>query len=205
MHNLLSIIHKALCYFYTFLQKHYFSCFWRKGKLEISLAIVLVFSLTLENVYSASSEKKEQTLLQSSQVTLKLPYLAYTLTTPEGQSHSLWLQLPVTEEQSRVGLMFRHRMKQNTGMLFRFPQPRYTLFWMKHCFIPLDFVYGYEDTVVATTENLAACPSGKNCPVYESPSAVTWLLELPAGSVKGLGIVPGSTLLPTSRSAKTAL
>jgi uncharacterized protein len=119
-----------------------------------------------------------------------LPKCAYQLGT-----HRLALQIPQTMQQYEDGLMFRRKLAANEGMLFLFAQPQVTHFWMKHCFISMDYVYGAKQQVLAFAENIPPCPAqSKGCPIYSSPQPVTWVLELPAGSVKRLNLQAGMVL-----------
>jgi uncharacterized protein len=123
-------------------------------------------------------------------VTANLPYTVYKL-----GRHSLYLQEPKTPEHFEAGLMGRSQLEANHGMLFRFEPAQPTRFWMKDCLLPLDFVYGLGQTVVATTPNVAPCVQTP-CSILNSPGAVNWVLELPAGSIKRLNLHSGLTLHP---------
>jgi len=51
---------------------------------------------------------------------------------------TLQLQLALTTEEQRQGLMFRKELPENHGMLFLSERPRKQGFWMKNTSLPLD-------------------------------------------------------------------
>lgn len=56
-------------------------------------------------------------------------------------SEEVTAELALTEEQQRVGMMFRTNIEENSGMLFVFPGPWRPGFWMKNCPSPLNGAY----------------------------------------------------------------
>jgi uncharacterized membrane protein (UPF0127 family) len=57
-------------------------------------------------------------------------------------------------EARELGLMYRQRLAQNSGMLFVFKQPQHLTFWMKNTEIPLDMIFVRADgTVAGIVEN----------------------------------------------------
>jgi len=53
----------------------------------------------------------------------------------------LHVQLALTPNEHRRGLMYRHSMAEDHGMLFLFRQPAPRSFWMRNTHIPLDLAY----------------------------------------------------------------
>lgn len=51
------------------------------------------------------------------------------------------VQIALTEEEQRQGLMFRESLGEDQGMLFLFPQPKQMRFWMRNTTIALDIGY----------------------------------------------------------------
>jgi len=59
------------------------------------------------------------------------------------------VEMALTEEQERTGMMFRTNMDDNCGMLFVFPEPMRAEFWMKNCPLPLSAAYiGPDGTIL---------------------------------------------------------
>ncbi len=55
--------------------------------------------------------------------------------------HVMVAELALTGIQVQTGMMFRTNMAENEGMLFVFPVPHQTSFWMKNCPLPLSAAY----------------------------------------------------------------
>jgi uncharacterized membrane protein (UPF0127 family) len=51
------------------------------------------------------------------------------------------VELAVTEDEVRTGLMHRESLPEDRGMLFIFDPPSHTGFWMRNTLIPLDIAY----------------------------------------------------------------
>ncbi len=95
----------------------------------------------------------------------------------------------VREETERNrGLMFRHSLPDDGGMLFDYDAPQEIEFWMKNTFIPLDIIFidagGHVITIAANTTplSLERIPSG---------GAVRGVLEVKGGVSAKLGIKVG--------------
>ncbi|SNR58048.1 DUF192 domain-containing protein [Puniceibacterium sediminis] len=92
------------------------------------------------------------------------------------------------KERSR-GLMFVEKMAMGTGMLFVYPRPQDTNFWMKNTLIPLDIIFADHRGVVQTVHpdavpgDLTPIPGGQG---------IQYVLEINGGLAKSMGIVPGS-------------
>ncbi len=92
------------------------------------------------------------------------------------------------EGERNRGLMFRHEMAADRGMLFDYDPPQEIAFWMKNTFIPLDIIFvGADGRIIRIAENttplsLERLPSG---------GAVRGVLEINGGLSAKLGIKPG--------------
>ena len=53
----------------------------------------------------------------------------------------LSVEIAKTTAEMEYGLMFRHEMADDRGMIFVFPFPQRIQMWMKNTFIPLDMVF----------------------------------------------------------------
>jgi len=89
-----------------------------------------------------------------------------------------------TPEAQARGLMGRHQLAPDRGMLFLFPDERPRTFWMKNCFIALDMLFADRNGRVVHIEHDAPpCPSVVlQCPTYPSEAPAATVLELPAGT-----------------------
>ncbi len=50
-------------------------------------------------------------------------------------------EVAATSEERKKGLMFREKLKKNSGMLFVYPYKKYLSFYMKNTLIPLDIAF----------------------------------------------------------------
>ena len=91
-------------------------------------------------------------------------------------------ELALTDEQRARGLMNRRKAPAD-GMLFVFPAPTRSGFWMKNTRVPLDIVFfdAYGDRV----RRLAMKPcTGDPCRIYVPGRRYRFALELPAGDAR---------------------
>ena len=105
-----------------------------------------------------------------------------------GRSHVFTVEVARTASQQELGLMNRHGLAPDAGMLFPFDPPRPASFWMRNTLIPLDMIFIRPDGSIA---RIAA----NTVPMSETPVAVTEpmtaVLELNGGRAAQLGIQPG--------------
>jgi len=101
------------------------------------------------------------------------------------------IELALTPEQQKIGLMYRENLPPQTGMLFIFKNPRIAHMWMKNTLIPLDMIF-FDTTgrVIHIHEN--AHPLDTT--VISSYQPVAGVLEINAGEAKAFNITTGSTL-----------
>ncbi len=86
------------------------------------------------------------------------------------------------------GLMYRHDLAADAGMLFDFHQEARVSFWMKNTPLPLDMVFIRADGTVSSVEPNAVPFSTASIPSGEPVRAV---LEINGGRAHDLGIKPG--------------
>jgi uncharacterized protein len=105
---------------------------------------------------------------------------------------SFEVELAITPEQRRQGLMFRERLDGDQGMLFDFSRTAPVTMWMRNTFIPLDMLFIEADgriaRIVADTEPLSDAVIGSGGPVRA-------VLELPAGTSAERGIAVGDRVV----------
>jgi uncharacterized membrane protein (UPF0127 family) len=86
------------------------------------------------------------------------------------------------------GLMFVKSLAPDTGMLFIYPEAQYVSMWMKNTYVALDMLFIDRDgRIVNIAENTRPLTLG----TISSSAPVLAVLELPAGTVKRLGLRPG--------------
>lgn len=112
---------------------------------------------------------------------------------------SLTVELAVSEEQQRVGLMERRQLSEHAGMLFVYDsmQPPNAGFWMYRTRIPLDIAFLDSAGVIRSVRTMVPCrttiPQG--CPSYTPGTHYRFALELNAGVLQRLGADTGARLL----------
>lgn len=109
-----------------------------------------------------------------------------------GRAFSFDIEVAVTPEQQRLGLMHRAELPAGTGMLFIYKPPRRIAMWMKNTLVPLDMLFASRTGVIFYIKQNAE-PLSED--LISAPGQVGYVLELPAGTVKKLGIQAGDHLL----------
>jgi uncharacterized membrane protein (UPF0127 family) len=100
------------------------------------------------------------------------------------------LEIASTDPTRQIGLMNRHSMPANHGMIFVFPREEPLGFWMKSTYIPLDILYLSEGGRVVSIRSmkpldLTSVPSG-----YPAKYAI----ELNQGAATRAGVRVGDQL-----------
>jgi uncharacterized membrane protein (UPF0127 family) len=91
-------------------------------------------------------------------------------------------------EPRERGLMYRREMAADAGMLFVFPRPQITVFWMRNTYIPLDMLFVRGNGTISTIAPDVKILSDNRTSSEEPVLAV---IEINAGRAAALGIVPG--------------
>ena len=111
----------------------------------------------------------------------------------------LTVQLAVSDEQKRMGLMERRRLADDAGMLFVYDssQPPDAGFWMYRTRIPLDIAFLDSAGVIRTVRSMAPCTStiAQACPTYTPDVPYRYALEMNAGFFARHGITTGDVLV----------
>jgi uncharacterized membrane protein (UPF0127 family) len=105
--------------------------------------------------------------------------------------------LAETAAQQSQGLMTRTDLGGYDGMLFDFKADTTTTFWMKDTPLPLSIAFFDGTGRLVSTTNMAPCVNQPSCPTYSATGPYRWALEVPQGSLAGLGIGPGTRLVTT--------
>ncbi|MGI9387428.1 MAG: DUF192 domain-containing protein [Methyloligellaceae bacterium] len=101
------------------------------------------------------------------------------------------VELAAEAEERRVGLMHRREMGADRGMLFDFGQVQPVSMWMRNTYIPLDMLFIDEGGEVV---NIAHDTVPHSEAVLSSAGPVRFVLEVPAGTSRLLGIGPGDVV-----------
>ena len=114
------------------------------------------------------------------------------IVTQAGATHDFDVELALTPDQQRQGLMFREALAGNAGMLFVLAEQRPVNMWMKNTLIPLDMLFLAADGTI-----LAIAPM--TTPLSEqtiNPGVpVKAVLELQGGVTEKLSITPGDRIV----------
>jgi hypothetical protein len=118
---------------------------------------------------------------------------------PRGQvaigQHVFKVEFAETLASQQQGLSDRDTMAQNEGMLFIFPAPKISTFWMKSMQFPLDVLWIEEGTIVDISRNIPPPSQTGGVPRTMSPVApADMVLEINAGLVDQLRINTGDTI-----------
>ena len=101
------------------------------------------------------------------------------------------VELALTPEEKRQGLMFRDYLEKNKGMLFVFETEEEHGFWMKDTAIPLDMIWLDEDKeVVFISKNNQPCKDNE-CPAINPDKKAKYVLELNGGTADKIGLEVG--------------
>lgn len=93
------------------------------------------------------------------------------------------------------GLMERPALAQNGGMLFIFPAQAPRVFWMMNTLIHLDIIFANAaGRILNIAANVPPCTAPRRCPTYRSIAPARYVLEIPGGRAKALGIQAGGYL-----------
>ena len=103
------------------------------------------------------------------------------------------------DDERTGGLQNVDALGEREGLWFIFPEPAPRAFWMKDTLIPLDIIF-FDSTFTITSiyNSVPPCkdvdPSEENCPVYPSPGAAQFVLELAGNTAKRYGLQVGDVL-----------
>lgn len=110
-----------------------------------------------------------------------------TVATASG-AHKFSIELATTEAQMEQGLMFRHYLAPDAGMLFDFKRPIVAQMWMKNTPIPLDMLFLDGGGKIVDLHERAVPYS---LDVIASKAPARFVIELNGGTVARLGISVG--------------
>ncbi len=105
-----------------------------------------------------------------------------------GNEHVFKVEVVSKLAEVQKGLMFRHDMPENQGMLFVFPAEAERGFWMKNTYIPLDMFFMKSDGTIVKVHK-GAIP--RDLTVIYSEGKAQYVLEVNAGVADKFGIKAG--------------
>lgn len=101
------------------------------------------------------------------------------------------LEVAVSSQAQRQGLMNRSSLAQDRGMIFIYSQEEMRSFWMKDTLVSLDMIFldknGY---VVHIEEQVPPCLE-KPCTSYSSKYPSQYVIEIKAGQSEKIGLSQG--------------
>jgi uncharacterized protein len=101
-------------------------------------------------------------------------------------------EVAATPDERTKGLMGRLSLRDDEGMLFLFPTPVRTGFWMKDTLIPLDIAF-IRDGSVAEIRSMTPCDTNP-CPLTTPAAAYDSALEVAPGVLERAGIKVGAVV-----------
>jgi uncharacterized membrane protein (UPF0127 family) len=106
--------------------------------------------------------------------------------------HRFNIELATTDEQRRLGLMYRRHLADDAGMLFIYDHVKPISMWMKNTYMSLDMIFitadGKVQRIEEHTEPFSLEP-------ISSDGAVRGVLEVKAGTAKAIGLKPGDEVI----------
>ena len=103
----------------------------------------------------------------------------------------LTVEIADENHERMAGMMHRTTMPENEGMLFVFPKPHQTGFWMKNTTVPLSIAYIDPASRVIEIHDLQP---GNTKPAESRSARVQYALEVNQGWFAKNGIKPGAVL-----------
>lgn len=114
-----------------------------------------------------------------------------SIITSNGSRHNFLVEVARTEEEKKIGLMFRKTLAQNAGMLFLYKREAIRLMWMKNTFIPLDILFIDKKGVIKRVVKRTVPHS---LATISSRQSVLAVLELRGGITSSLDIKKGDRI-----------
>jgi uncharacterized membrane protein (UPF0127 family) len=104
------------------------------------------------------------------------------------------VEVAASVEDRARGLMFRDHLAPDRGMLFVFDEPGQWVFWMKNTKVPLDIIWlDANKRIVDIAAEVPGCVQDP-CLQYQPNKDASYVLEVPAGSVKSQKLTKGMPL-----------
>ena len=114
-----------------------------------------------------------------------------SIITSNGSKHNFLVEVARTEEEKKIGLMFRKTLAKNAGMLFLYKREALRLMWMKNTFIPLDILFIDKKGVI---KRVVKRTIPHSLATISSRQSVLAVLELRGGITSSLEIKQGDRI-----------
>ena len=114
-----------------------------------------------------------------------------SIITSNGSKHNFLVEVARTEEEKKIGLMFRKTLAKNTGMLFLYKREALRLMWMKNTFVPLDILFIDKKGVI---KRVVKRTIPHSLATISSRQSVLAVLELRGGITSSLEIKKGDRI-----------
>ena len=114
-----------------------------------------------------------------------------SIITSNGSKHNFLVEVAGTEEEKKIGLMFRKTLAKNAGMLFLYKREALRLMWMKNTFIPLDILFIDKKGVI---KRVVKRTIPHSLATISSRQSVLAVLELRGGITSSLEIKKGDRI-----------
>jgi uncharacterized protein len=174
---------------------------WKGSWQTCALAFVLISVGCREERSNTSSAVSTATNVSTASATNAAPPVP-TQAQPKLATLKLWIgpeelitEVAATEKEVMTGMMHRTTMAENEAMLFVFPYPHQTAFWMKNTILPLSCAYIDPDGIILETHDMK--PLDEN-PIKAGTNRVQYVLEVKQGWFERHNIKPGA-LVRTER------
>ena len=104
------------------------------------------------------------------------------------------MELAITDEEHKKGLMFREVLEDDQGMLFVYNKEGQHNFWMKNTFLSLDIIWiNHNQEVVFINKETQPCLK-EHCAVIYPNKNSKYVLEINAGLIDEMGLEVGDKL-----------
>ncbi|MFO0755370.1 MAG: DUF192 domain-containing protein [Byssovorax sp.] len=107
---------------------------------------------------------------------------------PEAKGETITVEVAETDATRQRGLMYRTKMAQDHGMIFRFDEKDNHTFWMHNTCIPLDMLYIDDDGMIVGIEENTPTMSDDT---FEVGCDSKYVLEVNAGWTRAHGVMAG--------------
>ncbi len=104
--------------------------------------------------------------------------------------HLIQAEAAIKDEERAQGLMFRKKMEQNEGMIFRFNRTDQVCMWMKNTLLPLSVAFIDENGNIINIEDMRP----ETLDVHCAKKPARYALEMNQGWFKSKNIKPGSAV-----------
>lgn len=125
---------------------------------------------------------------------LLLPLLAgaqpFPVTSLNIGVHLIRAEVAISDDERARGLMFREKLGENEGMVFRFPSNRQVCMWMKNTLLPLSVAFIDEEGRIINIEDMQPQTLDSHC----AKKPARYALEMNKGWFGKRHIKPGTVV-----------